>query len=333
MWGINAIRHVVYTHVATNMNKILIKILFLLIFSISHSQTNPTLEMAKSMSKVNIEIKDLTDFVTKNISDKEQIAKFYYYWINLNIQYDFEKRDKWRKENATFDEINDSENPLLVYEEKKGVCSGYSSLYKMFMNLSNIDCVIISGYAKTLDNLILDPGLDDNYRHAWNAVKIDNYWLLVDTTWAQQFEESISDFYFNTSPERLILSHYPEDEKWQLMENPITISDFNEQPYVDSLYFDTGFGYLPILSNDKEYIYIEFPKNSSKNWLTKLTYDYKDKINESIFPEYEQKDNSDIFKFKREKLPEHSVLNVVLAYFDWEKQTKSEYNDIIKYKF
>lgn len=284
------------------------------------------------MSNAKVEINDLTDFVTKNISDKEQIAKFYYYWINLNIAYDFEKRDKWRIESATDDEINDAENPILFFEEKKGVCIGYSSLYKMFMDSSNIDCTIITGYVKTLENLTLELELDDNYRHAWNAIKIDNSWLLVDTTWAQQFEESVSDFYFNTSPERLILSHYPEDNKWQLMENSITINEFNEQPYVNSFYFDIGYGNLPKLSNDEEYYYIEFPKNLNKNWLTKLTYDYKNKINESIFPKYEQNENSDIFKFKKDKLPEHSVLNVVVTYFDWEKQTKSEYNDIIKYQ-
>lgn len=71
------------------------------------------------MSNPKVEIKDLTDFVAKNILDKKQIAKFYYYWINLNIDYDFEKRDKWRTENSTDKEINDSENPLLVFEEKK----------------------------------------------------------------------------------------------------------------------------------------------------------------------------------------------------------------------
>ena len=75
--------------------------------------------MAKSMSNVKVEINDLTDFVAKNISDKKEITKFYYYWMNLNIVYDFEKRDKWRTEKATDKEIDDSENPLLVFKEKK----------------------------------------------------------------------------------------------------------------------------------------------------------------------------------------------------------------------
>lgn len=323
---------IIHEHVATNMSKIVLNILFLLIFSISNSQTNPTLEMAKSMSTAKVEINDLTDFVAKNISDKKQIAKFYYYWINLNIVYDFETRDKWRTEKATDKEIDDSENPLLIFEEKKAVCIGYSSLYKMFMDSSNIECVIIIGHAKTLENLTLEPELDDDYRHAWNALKIDNSWLFADTTWAHQFEESISDFYFNISPEKLILSHYPENTEWQLMENPITIEEFNTQPYVHSLYFDTGFGELPELTEDKDYYYIEFPKIASNNWLTKLTYDSENIINESIFPEYEEKENSNLFKFKKSGIPKKAILNVVVTYFDWEKQTKSEYNNIIKYQ-
>jgi transglutaminase/protease-like cytokinesis protein 3 len=314
------------------MNKFVLKILFLLIFSISNSQTNPALEMARLMSNTKVEITDLTDFVKKNISDKEEIAKFYYYWINLNIAYDFEKRDKWRTENATDDEINDSENPLIVFEERKAVCSGFSNLYKMFMDSSDIDCIIITGHVKTLENLTLEPELDDNYRHAWNAVKINNSWLLVDTTWAQQFEEIISDFYFNTLPERLILSHYPEDNEWQLMKNPITIKEFNKQPYVHSLYFDVGFGKLPQLTKDEDYYYIEFPKIANNNWLIKLTYNSENRINESVFPEYEEKDNSYLLKFKKKGIPKKAILNVVVTYFDWEKQTKSEYNDIIKYQ-
>ncbi|KIX20213.1 hypothetical protein SY27_13805 [Flavobacterium sp. 316] len=288
--------------------------------------------MAKSMSNPKVEIKDLTDFVTKNILDKKQIAKFYYYWINLNIDYDFEKRDKWRTENSTDKEINDSENPLLVFEEKKAVCIGYSNLYKMFLDSSKIECVIIIGYVKTLENLSLEPELDDNYRHAWNALKIENSWLLVDTTWAHQFEESISDFYFDTSPEKLILSHYPEDNEWQLLDNLISIEEFNSQPYVHSLYFDTGFRQLPVLTEDDVYYYIEFPKIASNNWLTKLTYDSENKINESVIPEYEEKENSNLFKFKKNGIPKNAVLNVVVTYFDWEKQTKSEYNNIIKYQ-
>jgi len=314
------------------MKKISLIILSLLIFTISYGQTNTTLEMAKSMSRKNIEISDIIDFVGNNITEKTEKAKFYYYWINLNIEYDFEKRDNWRIKNVTDDEIDDSENPLIVFKEKKGVCIGYSSLYKMFMDSSEIDCVIITGHVKTLENLTLEPELDDNYRHAWNAIQIDNSWLLVDITWSQQFKENISDFYFNTLPERLILSHYPEDDKWQLIENSMSIEEFNKQPYVNSLYFDTGFNKVPQLTKDEQYYYIEFPKIASNNWLTKLTYSIENKINQSIFPEYEEKDNLKIFKFKKNEIPKNAILNVVLTDFDWDKQTKSEYEDVIKFQ-
>jgi len=314
------------------MKKNAINILFLLILNISNGQTNPTLEMAKSITNKKLDISDLTNFVTNNISNKEEIAKFYYYWINLNITYDFEKRDRWRNENATVDDINASENPLIVFQEKKAVCIGYSNLFKMFMDSSGVDCVIITGHVKALENLTLEPELDFHYKHAWNAVKVNNSWLLVDTTWSQQFEESISDFYFNTLPERLILSHYPDDDEWQLMKNPITLKEFNEKPYVDSFYFYTGFEELPKFTKDEDYYYIEFPKIANNNWLTKLTYDSENNINESVFPEYEEKDNSKLFKLKKDKIPKNAILNVVISHFDWEKQSKTEYNDIIKYK-
>ena len=288
--------------------------------------------MAKSMSKPDLQISDLSNFVSNNISDKKEIAKFYYYWISLNISYDFEKRDKFKTIEPTDEELNNSVNPYLIFDEKKAICIGYSNLFKLFMDSSKIECKIISGHAKTLENLTLEPELDENFRHAWNSIKINNSWLLIDTTWAQQFEKNISDYYFNTKPERLILSHYPEEEKWQLLTKPVSINHFNKQPYVHSLYFNTGFGELPKLTADTEYYYIEFPKNESKNWLTKLTYDSGSIINESIFPEYEKRLNTNLFKFKKNQLPKKSTLNVVVSYFDWKKQTKAEYKDVIKYQ-
>ena len=54
------------------MNKIALKILFLLTFSVSNSQNNRTLEMAESISNVKVEINDLTDFVAKNILDESE---------------------------------------------------------------------------------------------------------------------------------------------------------------------------------------------------------------------------------------------------------------------
>jgi transglutaminase/protease-like cytokinesis protein 3 len=313
------------------MTKLLLNILFLLIFNVGNAQSNPTLELAKSMSKTTIKISDLNDIVEQKISNKEEIAKFFYYWISLNIEYDHETADKKESE-TTQEEIIDSENPLIAFNNRKAVCIGYSNLYKLFLDNFDIDCEIITGYAKTLKNLTLEIELDGEFRHAWNLIKLDNTWLLVDTTWAKLFEENISDYYFKTNPENFILGHYPENEKWQLTDKVVSVDEFNKLPYVHSFYFDTGFGELPKLTSDKEYYYIEFPKNQNKNWLTKLTYDSKNIINESIFPKYEEKENSNVFKFKKDKLPKNSILNVVVTYFDWEKQTKAEHNNIIKYQ-
>lgn len=312
------------------MKKILLTIILLLFFNVSNAQSNSTLELAKSMSSSTIEISDLNDFVEKNISDKKEIAKFFYYWISLNIEYDHETADKKESE-TTQEEIIESENPVIAFNNRKAVCIGYSNLYNLFMDNFEIDCKIITGYAKTLENLTLEIEQDGEFRHAWNVIKLDGSWKLVDTTWAKQFEENISDYYFDTKPQRLILSHYPEETKWQLLEEQISIEDFNKQPYVHSFYFDTGFGELPKLTFDNQYYYIEFPKNASNNWLTKLTYTSANVKNESIFPDYEEREKSNVFKFRKSDIPPKSILNVVVTYFDWEKSTKAEYNDIIKY--
>jgi hypothetical protein len=73
--------------------------------------------------------------------------------------------------------------------------------------------------------------------HAWNAIKIDGRWRLVDVTWGAggvkrvasgpghpfgTFERRFDPFYFSTPPERMIYDHWPSDPRWQLLDPPMS---------------------------------------------------------------------------------------------------------------
>ena len=69
--------------------------------------------------------------------------------------------------------------------------------------------------------------------HAWNAVMLDGEWKLLDCTWGagfvngNDFHRSYSDFYFCADPKEFLTSHFPDDEKWQLVDRPISRADFD----------------------------------------------------------------------------------------------------------
>ncbi len=50
------------------------------------------------------------------------------------------------------------------------VCDGYAKAYKALANLLDVDCAIIVGYG-------------NGGTHAWNDVKLGDYWYPVDSTW------------------------------------------------------------------------------------------------------------------------------------------------------
>src|SRR5690606_2162152 len=98
-----------------------------------------------------------------------------------------------------------------------------------------------TGYAKTSTGEI--GHIVNTTNHAWNAVKIDNKWKLIDATWSTGNDEAnpgsfnFSEEYFLIKPEKLILNHFPEDSKWQLLNPIITKENFFFKPLFYGPYF------------------------------------------------------------------------------------------------
>ena len=64
-------------------------------------------------------------------------------------------------------------------------------------------------------------------------MKIDGHWHLVDVTWASghigdkcEFVRRFNDYYFLTPPSQFVLDHYPIDDDWQLLSEPIRLNQF-----------------------------------------------------------------------------------------------------------
>lgn len=122
-----------------------------------------------------------------------------------------------------------------VLKRKHTVCTGYARLFKSLCDFAGIKSEVITGYARTNFN----SSKQFHCNHNWNAVMIDSNWYLLDVTWASgylsfsgtQFIKDYNDYYFLTPPKYFIQDHYPEDVKWTLLDNPPTISEFNNSPF------------------------------------------------------------------------------------------------------
>ncbi|WP_179348226.1 transglutaminase domain-containing protein [Winogradskyella pacifica] len=186
-----------------------------------------------------------TDFKT----DLER-TRAVYYWLANNITYDYKslrKKKKIKKIRAK--SKRDYELKLYQYNQrvaektlrkKSAMCEGYAQLLNYTLSELDIISVVVPGYAKQFANEIGRKRSNSN--HAWNAVKIDQKWYLMDVTWSTGnsiYNDNFfnfSDTYFMINPEKLILSHFPDDSQWQLLEKPVSRVDYFNFPAVYEAY-------------------------------------------------------------------------------------------------
>ena len=91
--------------------------------------------------------------------------------------------------------VNKRKKKLLSYSvsstietvnERKGVCSEYSALFKELCDINNIECTIINGYSKSNKKLI---GNSFRANHSWNAIKLSDSVFYYDCTWASGYAD------------------------------------------------------------------------------------------------------------------------------------------------
>ncbi len=211
------------------------------IHSLGFNDQGDVLDLVYSLQGKKCTIDELQEIVSSNFHEPDSIAKFFYYWMALSIEYDYSLKNLVVSDQYEDSYYYDQLSPQSVYENRKAVCSGYARLFKYFLNHFNIECEVVSGYSKTQDKLFDTKVQID---HAWNVLKITGKWHLVDVTWASSTkqDQEVSGFYYKTPPELFILSHLPTDERWQLMEKKMSMEAFNEMPHITFKYSDLGFG-------------------------------------------------------------------------------------------
>ncbi|MFD0993160.1 transglutaminase domain-containing protein [Tenacibaculum geojense] len=181
-----------------------------------------------------------TDFKTNDAK-----IKAVYCWITKNIRYDLEEffnptRKEFRFSYQTEEEKNQkllaikNNTVKKTLQSRKGVCEGYAQTFSKICDLLSIENEVVAGYVKPTYAYLGKPLAQAN--HAWNAVKLNDEWIFIDTTWGAGFEvngkwkRQFNQYYFNIPKNKLLKTHLAEKSIWNLQAGSITKELFFNQP-------------------------------------------------------------------------------------------------------
>ena len=217
--------------------------LFLLILLL----VSKTIFYGQENGSVNEKLEEIALNLTSNLNSEKDKAWAIYDWVTSNIAYDVELYNRgqfvsydisiaFAKDQEDFDKKYDSAVLSIVLDKKKAICDGYSRIFKALCDHSGLESEIVSGYAKSFFNMDLPKEFKTN--HAWNVIKLDGKWYLIDSTWGSgfvdlkgsSFTKRQNKFYFLTPPDLLILDHYPKEMKYALLKENLTYEDFKNLP-------------------------------------------------------------------------------------------------------
>lgn len=155
-------------------------------------------------------IESLAAFAKANTKTESELARFYFVWLAQNVHYD-------NAEITATKRTTSKQEPKNVFAARKAICRGYSDLFSLLCQRSNLVAQTVIGYANSGASSSLTEEL-----HAWNAVQIADKWLLLDVTWASNYLDengSLDDrfnAYFKQEGKAFSKKHFPFDPVWQL---------------------------------------------------------------------------------------------------------------------
>ncbi len=201
-----------------------------------------------------VDIKELIAHLDSCGTDVER-ARAAYVWVCENIEYDLKALEQ---------EIY-VENPKDVFRDRKAICGGIANLYADILKRMGMQAVTVIGHLKGYG---YSPGNDltDDHLHAWNAVRLDRGWILVDCTLGSGFQDALSGYvraydpyYFASVPEEFIYTHYPKKEMWQMLDKPLTEHEFKDRPILKRAFFKNDLEFLSrpqaVYTNDSIFIF------------------------------------------------------------------------------
>jgi len=172
--------------------------------------------------------------LSRQTTDKFQSVKNIHDWICDTISYDTEDY---------FQDLYLPQDYRSVLKRKTAVCAGYSELFRAMCDMAGFEVTTINGYSKGFG---YRGAISRESAHAWNAIKINNKWRLVDCTWdagyvdRETFIKEYSTEYLFINSRDILYSHLPEADRYQFYYPFVTKEQFVSEPLIKGAFFQYG---------------------------------------------------------------------------------------------
>lgn len=181
----------------------------------------------------------LVHYLTKPAQTELEKVRVLFTWVATHLEYDVGALKNKRYETSSV---------MAIVLNKTAICGGYACVLDTLCRIAGLESFKISGLSKSEQSA--SSGI---YRgHAWNVVKADGIWRLMDVTWAsggvqeKQGKMFISNrfepYWFDVEPEEFIFRHFPDSPKWQLLgDTVLNRATFQKLPFLPTEFFRAGF--------------------------------------------------------------------------------------------
>ncbi|XP_068194109.1 kyphoscoliosis peptidase [Antennarius striatus] len=194
---------------------------------------------AELKEKCVYDVKVIVQRITQGARNELERLRAIWVWLCHNIEYDV---------SGYLGHTDKVSSPEEVIATGRGVCCSYSNLCAEMCRQMGIECHEVPGYSKGIGYRQGQSLKNVKSDHLWNAVLLGGQWFLLDACWGagrvdmehESFVKRFDDFYFLTDPEEFIDSHFPDEEKWQLLDLPITREEFERRVFKTSAFFTMG---------------------------------------------------------------------------------------------
>ena len=185
----------------------------------------------------------LTQYLLKPANNDAEKVRVITRWLADRFDYDVDAFLNGTVTTATVEQL------LL---DKKAACEGFSSTFEVLGKKAGLKVMTLAGLAKGPHSEFYSGA--DKPNHAWNAVRIDGVWKVVDATWAAGFVDGnryakrFDDYYILQAPEQLLLSHFSlEDELGTQRAHKVSKQLFLSLPRPSATFLHAGFPVLEAL--------------------------------------------------------------------------------------
>lgn len=199
-------------------------------------------------------VEDLATQIEKDFDKDVDKARAAFYWLAINIRYNLKEyynpiqrayRFSYKTEAERKQKLQALKDKLVdaAFRNQTGVCEEYAQSFKKICDLLGLEAEVIKGYVRNDASEI--RAIPSRTNHAWNAVKINGKWLILDATWAAGYEyngkwiREFNNYFWDVPTSKIFKTHFPDDNLWVLRFGRMTIDDFYNQPIYSNSFLGT----------------------------------------------------------------------------------------------